>query len=852
MNVKQVTLACCVFAATVVFGADWFYANGLITDGVWTFGASISGTKVNVGYSSSGPSVVTALDFSKPVTNAAGTVFSIGNLNPRLGGSNGDNIRQYVGELTLPASGCTTISYNAFHGCDHATGTISLPSDLTTLGGRTFYNCTGITIVGSSFPEGLKSISEYEFSGCRIQGDLLLPYVTDLKGGGAFEGTDVGSVTFGPDLTTITNFASGTTKGQFKGCTSLTNVVFDSSSSVSIYNGNLFNGCTALTEIDLSAIVHIEQTANNVAHFNGCTALKKVTFGSKLNYLDGRIFNGASTLSKVVFKGPPPATIANTYLYGIGEREVTTYVILDKNAADYATAKAAWDALTAGGEINDMDSTWKADMVGGVSLANRPLLLYSVSHVSLESAKDADEGQGVIGSFVVSRGAGDSTAVDLIVDYAVGGTAVPGQTYGALTGSVTIPAGSTSATIEVVPLDDPATASDATVVVTLSAGDDYEIATGHNTATVNVLNGASFGGWTYTITGNNSGTMSKGGWTFAATHSGQDLAVGAVTAYPADISPLDFSSIVAGSDGRAYTIVRLGSSDNGLGLAGTDPGNVPHPSEPGDRVGLLTLPGEGLVSICPRAFACCTNTCGVLVFPSSLTAIGDAAFRFSQVSGDLTFPALERLTAATFQKTKITSVSFSSALEGIWGGWDRGPFHGCSSLTNIVFDPASKITLGSQGFIFRNCTALRDLDLSCVTNIAYENCGSNFKGCTSLTNLTFGAGLLELPANTFDDMSALESVHFKGAAPVIVGGDKVNGGLFNGVGANQTVKTYVSVKFADVKNSANLSWNDYVDGGILGKTSTHWKTNYLYSAAGDGTRFPLLRIDSNALIIFVR
>ena len=43
-----------------------------------------------------------------------------------------------------------------------------------------------------------------------------------------------------------------------------------------------------------------------------------------------------------------------------------------------------------------------------------------------------------------------------------------------------------------------------------------------------------------------------------------------------------------------------------------------------------------------------------------------------------------------------------------------------------------------------------------------------------------------------------------------------------------------------------------VDSGMLGKSSTHWKTDYLYSSAGDGTRFPLLRIDGSALIIYVR
>ena len=78
-----------------------------------------------------------------------------------------------------------------------------------------------------------------------------------------------------------------------------------------------------------------------------------------------------------------------------------------------------------------------------------------------------------------------------------------------------------------------------------------------------------------------------------------------------------------------------------------------------------------------------------------------------------------------------------------------------------------------------------------------------------------------------------------------------NGGLFTGVGKSQTIKTYVSVKYADVKNSANLSWNDYVEGGMLGKSSTHWKNDYLFSGA-DATHFPLLRIDGSALIIYVR
>lgn len=839
--------------AGTLHAADWVYDNGTVSDDVWTFNAQLSGTKVTLTALTGGPSTLTDLDLSKPVFDSQNNALYFTYFGRLFDNPGNTALKPYIGELTLPVSGYTGIGRSAFSGLANATGTILFPAELNGIeGGSTFNNSPGITIVGNGFPEGLKTITPDAFNRCKIQGDVVLTSVLTIQQG-SFANTDIRSVSFGPSLTKMENYSGSGANGAFQNCTSLTNVTFDPAASVTITHGNLFAGCSSLTEIDLSAVVHIEQNADNLGHFNRCTNLRKATFGNKLDYLDGRIFNGSAKLEQVIFKGPPPATIANTYLLGAGNGgEVTTYVILDENATDYdyATAKAAWDALTAGGEINAVDSTWKTDYIGDAPASTRHLLLYEIKHVSIEATRDADEGVGIVGTFTVSRGAGESVAGPLVVNYTVDGTAFAGQTYGALSGSVTIPAGAMSTTIEVVPLDDPATTSDTTVVVTLSDG-DYEIVAGRKTATVNVVNGASYPGWKYTITGNHSGTMSKDGWTFSATHSGRDLTVEAVTAYPADISPLDFSAIVAGSDGRAYTIVRLGSSDNGLGLAGDDPGNVPKPSEPGSRVGQLALPGEGMVSICARAFAFCTNACGVVVFPSSLSTIGDAAFRYTQVSGDLAFPALRSLTAATFQKTKITSVSFGPALQGIWGGWDRGPFWGCSSLTNIVFDPSSKITLGFQGFIFRNCTALRDLDLSCVTNIAYENCGSNFDGCSSLTNITFGAGLTKLPANTFASASALQSIHFKGAAPVIVGGSVENSGLFTGVGKSQTIKTYVSVKYADVKNSANLSWNDYVEGGMLGKSSTHWKNGYLFSGA-DATHFPLLRIDGSALIIYVR
>lgn len=840
MNKTTSLAACCVLAAAFASGADWVYDNGTMTDGTWTFNAQLSGTKVTLTAFTLGPSAVTALDFTKPIRDASGNPLTITYFGRLFESPGNTALRPYVGELKLPASGYTGIGRNAFSGCANATGTISFTAELNGLeGGSAFNGDSGITIVGNSFPEGLKTITPDAFNKCKIQGDVKLPGVETIQQG-AFANTDIRSVSFGPSLTKMENYSGSGANGAFQNCASLESVYIDPESSVTITHGNLFSGCSSLTEIDLSGVVHIEQNADNLSHFNRCTNLRKVTFGSKLDYLDGRLFNGATKLEQVIFKGPPPATIANTFLLGAGNGgEVTTYVILDRSAGDYASAKAAWDALTAGGEINAVDSTWKADYIGDAPASTRHLLLYEIEHVSIEASRDADEGEGVVGTFTVSRGEGESVAGPLVVNYTVGGTAVAGQTYGALSGSVTIPAGSTSGTIEIVPLDDPATASNTTVVVTLSDG-GYEIVTGRGTATVNVVNGASFPGWKYTITGNNAGTMSKDGWTFSATHSGRDLTVGAVTAYPADISPLDFSAIVAGSDGHAYTIVHL----NPTGLGHSDV-----TTEAGSRIGRLVLPGEGLTSIgAPNnswVFAKCTNAYGTIAIPSTVTFICGGAFAKTPIEGDLYLPSLIKLDTATFWNTKITSATFGAALKESAGANERGPFAGCTCLTNVVFDPASKVDFQAYGFTFWNCPALTDLDLSCATNFAWgSGVGARFHGCTSLTNITFGTGLAKLPATLFQDATALQSIHFKGPAPEIVG----DGGLFTGIGSSQTIKAYVPLRMSE-KATFGQTWKSYAADGVLNTTSSRWRSDLL--ASGDNTRFYLLLEEAPPPTVFV-
>lgn len=94
----------------------------------------------------------------------------------------------------------------------------------------------------------------------------------------------------------------------------------------------------------------------------------------------------------------------------------------------------------------------------------------------------AMEAGAVAGAFTVTRN-GDTSA-NLTVVFTAAGSAAAGLDYGALSGGVTIPAGSTSATITVAPIDDTTVENDETVVVTLKASPLYTVATATATVTI--------------------------------------------------------------------------------------------------------------------------------------------------------------------------------------------------------------------------------------------------------------------------------------------------------------------------------------------------------------------------------
>src|SRR5213082_1247742 len=105
----------------------------------------------------------------------------------------------------------------------------------------------------------------------------------------------------------------------------------------------------------------------------------------------------------------------------------------------------------------------------------------SVSVVATDA--DASEQGRDPGEFTFTR-TGDAS-LDLTVNYTLGGTAQNGTDYQQPGTSVTIPAGATSATVTVTPIDDAEAEGDETVVLTLTADAAYDVGS-PNSATITI------------------------------------------------------------------------------------------------------------------------------------------------------------------------------------------------------------------------------------------------------------------------------------------------------------------------------------------------------------------------------
>ncbi len=220
----------------------------------------------------------------------------------------------------------------------------------------------------------------------------------------------------------------------------------------------------AIQSVDVTAQVF--ETPTVVRNANGTYTVTVVL--SSYNGDVGVIYDGgAASVTNIIATAAAPGTYTDT---PANLTAGTTYKFsaYGKNANDTEVAKA-----------------------GGI---------FYNGDISVTTVSDANEAGLVPGVFRISRA---DSAFNLPVDYIVGGTAVADQSYVALSGTATIPAGETYVDVAVTPLNDPSVTENASVVLSLASG-LYGISASAGAATMTIANldaPAGFNTWVASAAG---------------------------------------------------------------------------------------------------------------------------------------------------------------------------------------------------------------------------------------------------------------------------------------------------------------------------------------------------------------
>lgn len=356
MNKKIVSAAIAVVSFCAL-AQDWVYdsASGTVSDGVWTFKASVASKTTNITFDTCWgyPEELSTLDLSKPVTDGGSTTYTITTLGTMFGNvSNwGKDVYETTNGMTLaklilPPTGLTKICAACFCNLPALTNIVNFLPD-------------SVTSIGTSGPNGALGDTFY---GVKAEQDLRL---MGLVGGLArmeFQGSKITSVTFGPGLERIG--PGSNTQGTFDSCGNITNWVF------SPYGCNLaMSKCTMALKSGTMQVANLRgfRKFETGGAFSGFS-FSKVIFDDVLDDMgDGDAFKNCNNINEVVFRGKPPSNLI--IKYRSYSATIPTYI--------RKLYKDDWAQYAEGGEISETGTTFSEAYCTsvGTTPANRPLLL---------------------------------------------------------------------------------------------------------------------------------------------------------------------------------------------------------------------------------------------------------------------------------------------------------------------------------------------------------------------------------------------------------------------------------------------------------------------------------------------
>ena len=193
--------------------------------------------------------------------------------------SNAENFyvdNELVTQVTLTTA--TRISDYAFAGYDRLTK-ITIPETVQSIGYSAFEGCDGLTQI--FIPKSVSVIRSTSFCYCKNLTEILVDENNqDYK--------SIDGDLYSKDGTILYEYALGKK-----------NAVFVVPDSVTIIENYAFEGCTGLTQIEISK--NVEHIGKDV--FNGCINLQKVIIPKSVTKFDSRAFYCCISLEKIEYDG---------------------------------------------------------------------------------------------------------------------------------------------------------------------------------------------------------------------------------------------------------------------------------------------------------------------------------------------------------------------------------------------------------------------------------------------------------------------------------------------------------------------------------------------------------------------
>ena len=250
----------------------------------------------------------------------------------------------------------TTISDNAFNGCENLTSVV-LPEDLTSIGisafqdcpklesmdipagvknigNRAFLNCDGLTSM--VLPEGLLTIGDEAFSYCEYMTTINIPSTVTTIGSTAFAGCKrlTGSIVLPNSVTTLGS-------GAFSNCTAL-NGTLTLSNKLTVISNNAFYNCSGLTG---SIIIPEGVTSIGTSAFQDCSGLNgTIIIAESVGTIYSSAFNGCGNVTAMICKRTTPSTVSHENAFSGMTFTIPVYV-QNGTIASYSAA-TGWSQFT--------------------------------------------------------------------------------------------------------------------------------------------------------------------------------------------------------------------------------------------------------------------------------------------------------------------------------------------------------------------------------------------------------------------------------------------------------------------------------------------------------------------------